>query len=115
MIETFNPGTAYSFSHRLKSANAGGEPWTNATLEGQFDGQKLNLGFRFEVDGVSLAYNIYAVLVASASSVLGWFDLTKACSGPGGSIFPRGKLDLPAVKFESTEPLDVHIIVWGRL
>jgi hypothetical protein len=115
VIETFNPKVPHSFSYRLKSTNTGGVFLTHATLEGRFDDQKLNLGFRFEIDGVSLPYNIYAVLVASASRVLGWFDLTSGCNGPGGSIFPRGKLDLPAVKFESAELLDVHIIVWGRL
>jgi hypothetical protein len=114
-IETVVPGIARSFSHRLKSSNIDGIFLTQATLEGAFDGRHLNLGFRFEVDGVSLPYNIYAVLVASANDVLAWFDLTNGCNGPGASIFPRGKFDLPTVKFEAAGALDLHIIVWGRL
>jgi hypothetical protein len=115
VIESISPGLPSAFSLRLRSRNLSGDFLTQATLEAGFDGSILNLGFRFEMEGVSLPYNIYALLAAAPDAALAWHDLTNGCSGPGASIFPKGKYDLPHLKISREKPFDLHVIVWGRL
>ena len=102
------------FSHRLKSRNLQGLFVTRATLEGKLNERKLELAFHFRADGVSLPYNIFAVLVATDSQPLAWHDLTKGCTGLPGSIFPGQSVKIPPVTLPS-DPVDLHIVVWGRL
>jgi len=75
----------------------------------------MELTFRFKFDGVSLPYNIYAVLVVSSDKVLAWYDLTKECRGPEASIFPGQSYSIPRLKDLDSSISDLHIIVWGRL
>jgi hypothetical protein len=121
----FPPGTALDvfqavgkdnaqFSHRLKSRTLQGLFVTRATLEGKLNEQKLELAFHYRTDGVGLPYSIFAVLVATDSRALAWRDLTKGCTGLPGSLFPGQSLKISPVTLPS-DPIDLHIVVWGRL
>jgi hypothetical protein len=114
-LDVFQDASAPTFSHRLKSRNVKGPFLTRATLDGKSDDGTLNLTFRFKTDGVSLAYNIYAILVAAGPNLLLWRDLTNGCKGPGISIFPGQQHALPAIKLSGSGKSNLHIIVWGRL
>jgi hypothetical protein len=78
-LDVFQDSSVQSFSLPLKSRNAHGPFVTRATLDGQSDGATLALTFRFKLDGVSLPYNIYAVLVVSGGEVLAWRDGATTC------------------------------------
>jgi hypothetical protein len=114
-LDGFQEASASSFSLPLKSHNVSGPFVTHATLEGQWDGSALSLTFQFKVDGVSLPYNIFAVMIVSDKDVLAWHDLTNSCTGPGKGIFPGQSYALPAVKTSTAPRAGWHIIVWGRL
>jgi hypothetical protein len=114
-LDIFQDASMQSFSLPLKSQNVSGPFVTRATLDGQWDGTALALTFQFRFDGVSLPYNIYALLVVSGNEVLAWQDLTKTCTGPGVSIFPGQHFALPPIKTSNMGKSDWHIIVWGRL
>jgi hypothetical protein len=114
-LDVFQDSSVQSFSLPLKSRNANGPFVTHATLDGLWDGMTLALTFRFKLNGVSLPYNIYAVLVVSGGDVLAWRDLTKACTDPGASIFPGQSFALPPIKTSNMGKSDWHIIVWGHL
>jgi hypothetical protein len=114
-LDVFQDSTVQSFSLPLKSRNVNGPFVTHATLDGKWDGTALALTFQFKFDGVSIPYNIYAVLVVSGGEVLAWRDLTKACTDPGASIFPGRSFALPPIQTSNIGKSDWHIIVWGQL
>jgi hypothetical protein len=114
-LDVFQDASAPSFSLPLKSQNASGPFVTHATLDGRWDGTALALTFQFRFGGVSLPYDIFAVLVTSGRDVLAWNDLTNACSGPGAGIFPGDSFPLPPIKTTAAPKPGWHIIVWGRL
>lgn len=115
-IELLKANVPRTFTHRLRSKNVDGIFLSKASLTGRFDGiNQLDLEFRFDREGVSLPYNIYAVLVASPEEAFAWHDLTKGCTGPGASIFPGGSFKLPATKLSRSLAINLHLLVWGRL
>ncbi len=102
------------FSHRLKTRIPQALFVTRATLEGKLNEQQLELAFHFRADGAKQPYNIFAVLVATGSQPLAWHDLTKGCSGLPAFLFPGQSVKIPPVTLPS-DPIDLHIVVWGRL
>ena len=80
------------------------------------DKDALNVSFRFDpsFEDVSLAFNLYAVLILKDGEVLSWMDLTQACTGPGISFFPGAQVELPKIKLVGHERQTLHIMVWGK-
>jgi hypothetical protein len=102
------------FSHRLKTRIPQALFVTRATLEGKLNEQQLELAFHFRADGTRQPYNIFAVLIAAGSQPLAWHDLTKGCTGLPSFLFPGQSVKIPPVTLPS-DPVDLHIVVWGRL
>jgi hypothetical protein len=116
VIEVVETGSSHSFSHQLKAANRSGIFLSRATLNGEFEGQELKLSFHFDFDGVSLPYNIFALLVASETEVLAWHDFTRGCYSPPPSIFPGQSYNkTPAIRINNPGKFNLHIIVWGNI
>jgi hypothetical protein len=102
------------FSHRLKTRIPQALFVTRATLEGKLNEQQLELAFHFRTDGTRQPYNIFAVLVTAGGQPLAWHDLTKGCTGLPSFLFPGQSVKIPPVTLPS-DPIDLHIVVWGRL
>jgi hypothetical protein len=75
----------------------------------------LEIEFDPKFQGVSLPYNLYAVLIVLDGEIVEWLDFTSSCVGPGVSIFPGQKISLPEVKLIGDKPQKLQIMVWGRL
>ena len=115
IIETFHPGQARSFSHFLLSENTKGIFRTDAKLVGSFDGSFIvDLEIFFDTSGVGLPYNVFGLLAAEGSNMVGWFDYTRGCNGLPVSVFPGGRSDLGRLKLSPGRPVSLHIIAWGR-
>ncbi len=86
-------------------------------LIGRQAGLEVNFRLRFDpaFSGVSLPYNLYAVLIVQNGSVVGWWDYTHGCQGPGISFFPGREIALPTVKLVGAEADQLQIMVWGKL
>jgi hypothetical protein len=102
------------FSHRLKTRIPQALFVTRATLEGKLTEQQLELAFHFRADGTRQPYSIFAVLVVAGGQPLAWHDLTKGCTGLPGFLSPGQSVKIPPVTLPS-DPVDLHIVVWGRL
>ena len=113
VIQTVGKDNA-QFSHRLKTRIPQALFVTRATLEGKLNEQQLELAFHFRADGTRQPYSIFAVLVAAGGQPLAWHDLTKGCSGLPGFLSPGQSVKIPPVTLPS-DPVDLHIVVWGRL
>jgi hypothetical protein len=85
------------------------------SVDGQSDQLEATIRFDPKFTGVSLPYNLQAVLMVKGGEVLGWWDFTHACTGPGVSFFPGRVIYLPKVKLIGVKPEPLQIIVWGKL
>lgn len=116
-MESVQAGQA--FVRPLISENAQGYFTTKVRLEGEVPAQggglKMRVRFDPAFDGVSLPYNLYAVLVVSGGQVLLWEDYTMDCRGPGLGFFPGRIIELPTVKQVGAGPQKLQIMVWGKL
>lgn len=90
---------------------------TRVYLEGDRDGETIRMKVRFDPDfqGVSLPYNLYAVLVIRNGAPFAWWDFTSGCEGSGLSFFPGQEILLPKVKTVGDKADRLQIMVWGRL
>lgn len=120
-----------SFVHSLRSMNGAGDLFsTRVQLEGRVivheagvneagigNEALLDLTVRFDpaFGGVSLPYNLYAILVISDGRVLAWLDFTNSCRSSGVSFFPGREVRIPSVKLIGVDPQTLQIMVWGRL
>lgn len=109
------PGVTRSFP--LKSENARGRFSTKAILNVTTRGRDLELETRFDpsFEGVSLAFNLYALQVIRDGEVVLWEDYTQGCAGPGLSFYPGRVVPLPTVKLPDDKRHRLHILLWGRL
>jgi hypothetical protein len=114
-LQTFE--TAHEFKHGLSSRNSQGDFLTHVIFEGTRTENELRLrvGFDPAWEGVSLPYNLYAVMVIANGESVAWLDFTNGCQGPGISFFPGRTLDLPVVKLLGVSGQKLQIMVWGKL
>jgi hypothetical protein len=86
--------------------------WTEAQVSYSTQGD-LAMTFKFEdrFDGVSIPYNISAVLVIQNGLPLTWLDLTRSCEVPPVGIFPGQKFRLPLGKLSGPQA-SLQIFVW---
>ncbi|HMN69543.1 MAG TPA: hypothetical protein PKC28_13465 [Bdellovibrionales bacterium] len=119
-LETVDLGGASERVHSLKSVNMTGSFVTKVQMVAGYQGgaePTLALRFRFDpaFDGVSLAYNLYAVLVLADGQPAAWMDFTSGCTGLGIGFFPGREVAVPVVKLRATPAARVQIMVWGKL
>jgi len=116
-MESLDPASPSNFVRSLISQRADGYFSTRVRLEGEPSGGALQLRVRFDPDfeGVSLPYNLYAVLVVEDGRILAWHDYTQGCKGMGLSFFPGRVISLPPIKLVGVQPQRLQIMVWGRL
>lgn len=76
---------------------------------------QLKVRFKPDFDGVSLPYNLYAVMIVREGEPVGWWDYTRACKGPGLSFFPGREIQLPKVNLVGGGAERLQIMVWGKL
>ncbi|MBX3020897.1 MAG: hypothetical protein KF799_04410 [Bdellovibrionales bacterium] len=76
---------------------------------------QMKVAFDPDFDGVSLAYNLYAVQVLIDGVPTYFEDLTRGCRSFGASIFPGGEIRLPVIKLIGDGPQRLQIMVWGKL
>jgi len=104
----------------LKSENHRGRFPTHARLKLASDPLHKNrlmasVSFAPEFDGVSLPYNLYVLAFVLDGEMVGWWDYTRGCTGPGLSFFPGAEIRLPHVNLVGDRPQKLQIMVWGRL
>ena len=126
VMEKVAPVEGTSFIHFLRSLNGAGDLFTtrvqvegrvSAGGSGVVEVPSLEMTVRFDpaFGGVSLAYNLYTILVISDGRVLNWLDFTDSCRSPGISFFPGREVRIPSVKLIGVDPQTLQIMVWGRL
>lgn len=120
LVETIVPGTSGNFAHILMNDNGAGLKKTRVQLRvsnsPSFPGElRLAIGFDPLFDGVSLPYNLYALMVVREGEVIGWWDFTSGCTESGLSFFPGREIELPTAKLIGDKPQKLQIMVWGRL
>ncbi len=79
------------------------------------DAVKMSVRFDPKFDGVSLPYNLFAILIIRDGEAAAWWDFTSGCTGPGVSFFPGQEIHLPKLKLIGADPERLQIMVWGRL
>ena len=110
--------TDHSFAYPLASKGPAGEFTTRVRAEGRMiDGKALSLRFLFDptFDGVSLPYNLFAVMVLVDGVAIGYHDFTNACTSPGLSFFPGRIIEMPVVKFPHAGAERLQVMVWGKI
>lgn len=119
ILETFNIDSTADFTYPLKSENASGIFISKVRLTVSLDGfsheMKLRAHFDEAFQGVSLPYNLYSILVLQNGAVIGWYDFTRECHGPGVGFFPGQFFSPPAIKLSGEGKQSFQIMVWGRL
>lgn len=108
-----------TITYPLKSMNAHGLFETRAQLEMMVQAENWILDFKVLFDpkfgGVSLPYNVYALLVIQGGQVISWQDFTGGCRGPGIGFFPGQVVQLPKVKLIKSNSNVIQVMLWGRL
>lgn len=81
------------------------------------DGEAVKMKVEFDpkFEGVSLPYTVFAVLVVRDGEVVGWWDFSSQCRGPGASFFPGRSIRLPVAKLVGGTQERLQIMVWGKL
>lgn len=142
VVERVVPLLERSFVHSLRSMNGAGDMFsTRVQVEGRVSVSarpieagvgdvsvhlnqasvsseaSLDLTVQFDpaFGGVSLPYNLYAILVISDGRVLTWLDFTDSCRSSGVSFFPGREVRIPSVKLIGVDPQTLQIMVWGRM
>ena len=105
-----------SFSHFLTSKNSQGPFTTHVVLEGAVLDENLKMKIQFDPswEGVSLPYNLYAVMVIADGKPAAWYDFTRGCEAPGIGFFPGRSVELPPVKLLGSPVQRLQIMVWGK-
>lgn len=118
-FERLYPERARQVAFPLRTEGPDGLFGTKALLTVEVDPNngelRLTAAFDPNFDGVSLAYNLYAVQVVLDGNTVAWTDFTNQCRGPGVSFFPGGSVRLPKVKLVGRHEQTLQIMVWGRL
>lgn len=104
----------------LDSENASGRFRTKAQLRLSPSAEKpgvLQVSVQFDpaFEGVSLPYNVYSLLLVLDGQVVGWWDYTDGCRGPGLSFFPGAQIRLGTLNVVGDQPQKLQIMLWGRL
>lgn len=111
--------STHSFEYVLSSINSSGPFASKVRLSGTYDAEaqalRLNAHFDKKFDGVSLPYNLYSVLILQNGNVVGWYDFTSGCEGPGVGFYPGQDFNLPTTKLQKSSTNKLQIMVWGRL
>lgn len=108
---------APTFKQSLLSRRSGNLITTRVWIEGTRTKDSADLWLRFDpdFDGVSLPYNLFAVLIIRDGEPAAWWDFTASCKGPGLSFFPGREVHLPPLKLIGGPSDRLQIMVWGRL
>jgi hypothetical protein len=118
-VESFDVTHDYDFSHVLDTENASGRTPTKVVIDGHYSAQthqlSMNTHFDDKFNGVSLPYDLYAVLVIESGEVVSWQDFTKGCVGPGVGFYPGQNFQIPYAKLKATGKDVIQIMVWGML
>lgn len=120
VIETVVPEKSGHFTYNLMSDRGGTLAKTKVQVTGSYSASssrevKFTIGFDPQFQGVSLPYNLYAMMIIRDGEVIGWWDFTLGCTEPGLSFFPGREIELPAAKLIGDKPQKLQIMVWGRL
>ncbi len=105
--------------HRLTSDTGNTVRDTRVNLKSSFktaDG-KLNLRVQWDEDfsGVSLPFNVYAVMILIDGKIVNWSDYTEHCTDVGISLYPGAVLSIPPIEIGSVGLASVQIMLWGRV
>ncbi len=108
------------FKSALFSERADGLFPTKVQVEGQMTDEKdphfaLKVRFDPAFGGVSIPYNLYAVMIVKDGDPILWMDFTKGCKGTGISFFPGAIIDAGRVKLPAGGASKLQIMVWGRM
>lgn len=106
-------------SFQLKSDNASGVFLTKVVMDYAYSAQAQTLNMKFHFDdafgGVSLPYNVFAILVLQNGNPVVWYDYTKACQTLGPGIYPGQSFSPVPVKLSGGGRQPLQIMVWGRI
>lgn len=119
-LETIDPKSPKGFRHALKSERSGRRFETKVFLSGVVEARelstlKIRIGFDEKFGGVSLPYNLAAVMLVREGEVIGWWDYTNSCAEPPLSFFPGREIEIAPVKLIGDRPQKLQIMVWGSL
>jgi hypothetical protein len=117
MQEFYSSGAPMPAVKRLRAQNVSGSFETKVEAVIDWRDGELLLSFRFDpaFDGVSLPYNLYAVMVLRDGEVVSWNDFTSQCRGPGLGFYPGREIRLDSIKLPGRPTQSLQIMVWGRL
>jgi hypothetical protein len=105
------------FEHRLIGNGPDGPHETRIFFGGAVENSSLKMKVQFDptFNGVSIPYNVFAVLVVADGETVAWYDFTRGCRSPPISFFPGRVIELPPVKLLGSQPQKLQIMVWGKL
>lgn len=107
------------FSYSLRTLKSNSWQQTRVLLTAdpadQNGAMPLRVHFDPKFDGVSLPYNLYAILITHENEVVGWWDFTNGCNSPGMSFYPGDEVLLPAFKRLGNDVQKIQIMVWGMI
>lgn len=117
-VADFSDGSVKQ-TFKLKSENINGLFESKVRLTATLDGDLGRLTMKFHWDesfgGVSLPYNLYSVLVLQSGQVVGWFDFSNECQGPGVGFYPGQSFTAKPLKVDDFAGKQFKFIVWGRI
>ncbi len=119
-VEVIQPGVSHKFRYPLIAQRANESFETKVYFEGTVDQQdptilRFSVAFDPSFSGVSIPYTVQALLILRDGDVIGWWDFTRLCKGPGISFFPGRVIQMPVVKLIGGKSQTLQIMVWGRL
>lgn len=113
----FDGSTSQEISLPLYSENVSGLYKSKAELRLVYDSnnQKLKISSRFDPSfhGVSLPFNIYAILYVVDGKSVAYDDFTRMCKSPGFSFFPGAEVSLGSIELKPDKQI-LQVTVWGR-
>lgn len=107
-----------SFSFSLKSEKFGQIKNSDAQVRVKQDLSAGRLDFEFSFqneDGVSLPFNVFALLIVTSDGEKVFLDFTSHCTDPGIGFYPGQKVKLDPVFLKLREEETYHLMVWGRM
>lgn len=118
-LVNLNPSEDKEFQYPLLTDNGRELLMTKVNLRAVYSAQDKMLFMKThwsnEFNGVSLPYNLYAIMILQNGKPLKWIDYTHQCQGPGISFYPGGAVTLPPIPVKGEGPQTLQIMVWGRV
>ncbi len=77
---------------------------------------RLDVEFSFQAeDGISLPFNVYALLIVTSDGEKEFRDFTSHCTDPGIGFYPGQKVKLDPIFLKLREEQTYHLMIWGRM